>query len=480
MLGDDQRGNVALSEEAQRELAFYQKPTDPAFRDGLVLTDFQFRQWLNEGEGRVPQGYPRKGISLQRGFPRMGKLQRDYRDFLKHRGIDFFTLEEREEEDARQRAATGEQVGNNPGNAVPGTGTAGQVLSSEILASSIETALADYGAMMKTNMQVITTPTGEPLRIPTVDDTSMRAEIIGQAADASEDGSYASVANMGAVSFYDVELGALKYSTGVIKVPSELIRDSHYPVVSYIGARLGERLGRAWSEDYTLGKGWSVRNTANSAIKNAEPWGVVPAIRGAASGSGVDEVWTQDAHNKIITGTTHTASLAASSDSGEDKISYYDFVDVYTSLDPAYRARGEWMFNSTVLGILMKLSTGTTGYPLWMPGNIAGRIPPTVFGHPYVENTHMAEAVTSSDSGAAATQSVNDVIAVFGDFSTYMARNVDGLQLRVLNELYAESDQIGIIGFASTDANYLWREEDAKTGGRKNAPMKYMARKNKA
>lgn len=440
---------------ARRQANFYTSEVDPFFAGGISLNDFEFRQWIDPDDaGRLPGGRSQARVSLHRAFPRMGTLMRDYREFLQERGISFLT------EDEEQRAAiVNQQVGANPDGGGVAGGTAGQVLSSELLAPSIETAMLDFGAMMRTRMQVITTPTGEPLRMPTVDDTSKRAFITGQSLDVNDSDNYRTGTNRGAVDFDDISLGAHTYSSGSIRIPQQLIRDSHYPVVSYIGARIGERFGRAWSEHDTNGKGPQSGNN----YKNSQPWGVIPRIRGKDGTN-----YRQDTHNVKVVVADNTGLTVGT---GANQIEYADMVDVYTKLDPAYRVRGEWMFHSSFLGLLMKMSTGTTGYPIWMPGNIAGRVPSTVFGHPYVENTHMADNVADQSTDADLR-----VLAAFGDFSTFMARNVDGLAMRVLDEHYAEYNQIGIVGFASHDANYLWADSDKASSGREGAPFKYLYR----
>ena len=445
---------------SRRQDRFYTSEVDPFFAGGINLTDFEFRQWVDPDDaGRLPSGRQQARIVLNRAFPRMGSLQRDYRDFLDQLGIRHFTERELQEELQQRAPVVNQQTGANPDGGGVAGGTAGQVLSSELLGPSIETAMLDFGAMMNTRMQVITTPTGEPLRIPTVDDTSRRAFIVGQNLDVNDDANYRTGTNRGAVEFDDISLGAHTYSSGTVRIPQQLIRDSHYPVVNYIGARLGERFGRAWSEHDTNGKG----PVAGANYRNSQPWGIIPRIRGKDGNN-----YRQDAHNVKVVVADDTGLTVGT---GANQLEYGDLVDVYTKLDPAYRVRGEWMFHSSFLGLLMKMSTGTTGYPIWLPGNIAGRIPATVFGHPYVENTHMADNVADQS-----TDPDLRILACFGDFSTYMSRNVDGLAMRVLDELYAEYNQIGILGFASHDANYLWAEADSASGGRAGAPFKYMYR----
>ena len=59
-----------------------------------------------------------------------------------------------------------------------------------------------------------------------------------------------------------------------------------------------------------------------------------------------------------------------------------ELMNLYAAVRGPYRRNGAWMFNSTVLGLLMNLSNETNGLPIWLPGNIEGGEPARLLGRP--------------------------------------------------------------------------------------------------
>jgi HK97 family phage major capsid protein len=46
-------------------------------------------------------------------------------------------------------------------------------------------------------------------------------------------------------------------------------------------------------------------------------------------------------------------------------------------------------------------------------------------------------------------------LILYGDFSKYVVRDVREVRLLRLNELYAQTDQVGFVSFMRTDGNLL-------------------------
>lgn len=95
-------------------------------------------------------------------------------------------------------------------------------------------------------------------------------------------------------------------------------------------------------------------------------------------------------------------------------------IDHYYSLPAAYRARGTWLMNGTVLAAIRKLKLDTTY--IWQPSYQAGQ-PETILGRPVVEVPDMP------DVGSAAEP------IIFGDIATAY-RIVDRVALSILVNPY--------------------------------------------
>ena len=130
-----------------------------------------------------------------------------------------------------------------------------------------------------------------------------------------------------------------------------------------------------------------------------------------------------------------------------------EIIDLEHSVDPAYRPNSIWMFHDTILAAVRKLKDVTSGQYLWQPGMQAG-VPDRLLGYRYVVNQSMT-----------GTQAQAAKIVLFGDFSKYKIRDVAGVRLVRLDELFAQTDQVGFVAFLRSDGNLL----DAGT-----APIKHL------
>lgn len=132
-------------------------------------------------------------------------------------------------------------------------------------------------------------------------------------------------------------------------------------------------------------------------------------------------------------GSLVTAAVSGATSAAPTAISYLDLVSLYGALDPAYVGNSTWVFNNTVLRQLIALEDGFQR-PLFMPSMTSG-IPDKILGRPYVLNQDMV-------APAATTKSI-----LLGDMSKYVFRTVGGLEVLRLNERYAPSHQVGLVGF---------------------------------
>jgi HK97 family phage major capsid protein len=97
--------------------------------------------------------------------------------------------------------------------------------------------------------------------------------------------------------------------------------------------------------------------------------------------------------------------------------------------------------NDSTIKLVRKLKDTTNQY-LWQPGLQAGE-PDTLLGKPVYADPDMPAATTGL------------VSALFGDFSYYWIRDVNGIAFQRLNELYAENGQVGFRAYHRTDGKLL-------------------------
>jgi HK97 family phage major capsid protein len=264
----------------------------------------------------------------------------------------------------------------------------------------MEAAQKLFSGMRNSRATILRTDGGNDLPIPTANDTGNVGEIVGENVPVTG----------GDTTFGQVIMKAYKYSSKVVLVPFELLMDTAIDLESYLASILGERIGRIQNTHFTVGD-----NTN-------KPQG---AVNGAALGK--------------LGANGQTVS-----------VTYDDLVDLFHSVDVAYRTNSEFMLNDNSVKVLRKLKD-STGQPLWQPGMVAGQ-PDTILSRPYIVNNDMANMAASAKS------------ILFGDMSKYFIRDAMGQQLFRITDKYIESGQVGFLVFSRSDGRLV----DAGTN-----PIKY-------
>jgi len=278
-------------------------------------------------------------------------------------------------------------LGNTAGGYTVPTGFAAELVKS----------LKMWGPMLDPGVtRQLVTATGETVNWATNDDTSTVAAVVGENTE---------VTTPGDLVFGQKSLGAFKYTTGLIKVSLELAQDSAFNMEQVIRDAMAERLGRGVNAHLTTGAGTTV------------PFGVV---------------------------TRSTEGYENALDTGAATITLDDMIELFHSVDPAYRddPSAAWMFNDTTLKALRKIKDLDGNY-IWQPASVAGDVPATILGKPYVINQAMASVAFDAKP------------VVFGAMNRYIVRRVNEFALRRLEERYAEFGQIGFIGFARFDGELM-------------------------
>lgn len=336
--------------------------------------------------------------------------QEQARDDRRPRGEDRSSDRENADEEARDREPTYEDafrsyicfeeltpelravMRENRAQSV-GTDTAGGYTVPTGFLNELITAMVAYSPMFDENLvRQIVTASGNSLEIPTMDDTANQAVLIAENTAASEED----------LDFDQIVLGAYKYTSGLIKVSSELMQDSAINVEAEIRNAMAVRFGRGIGAALT---------TADGASK---PHGIVPA-----AGAGLT-----------------TAAAAA--------ITFDELIDLQHSVDPAYRRAPStaFMFNDDTLKALRKLKDNDGNY-IWQPANVQTGAPAMILNERYVINQGMADV--AADARA----------VIYGDMQKYAVRRVRDVGIRRLDELFAVSDQTAFVGFARVDGEIL-------------------------
>lgn len=261
------------------------------------------------------------------------------------------------------------------------------------LMNEIDIALLAFGGMMNVS-RIVTTAGGGTLNWPTLDDTSAKAVIVAEAGSTT-------VQDM---AFGRVQFGAYTYRD-LVKLSLEFLQDEATNVVGELGGLLGIRFARALNEHFTTGDG------------SGKPTGFAAASGGAAT----------------VTGSSASAITAD------------DIFDLLHGVDPAYRGMpsAAFMMNDSTLKAIKKLTIGTSDdRPLWIPSLRDGE-PSTLLGKPYVINQDMA------DIGASAK------CIAFGDWSKYIIRRVREVNIRRLDERFADDLSVGFLAFARYDGKLI-------------------------
>lgn len=271
------------------------------------------------------------------------------------------------------------------------TGTAGAYTIPSGFQNELETALKFYGSVRKV-ARLIKTTTGNPLPFPTMNDTqNVGAILSGSAAEAD-------------MSFNVVNFGSYTYTTKTITVPNELLQDSAFDLEAEIKKAFVDRIGRIQNTHFTVG------------TNSSQPQGIVPFAVTAADG---------------VTGTTGEAT----------SVTFDNLQDLVHSLDIAYRPGAKFMFHDATLQALSKLKDGYGRYLLEAGVNTGAA--DKIWGYDYVVNNDMPVMAANANS------------ILFGEFSKYVIRDIDGYSIKRLNELQALSNATVFVGFARADARGL-------------------------
>lgn len=259
------------------------------------------------------------------------------------------------------------------------------------LFQGLEQQLKAFGGV-RSVATVIKTDNGNPIHWAKTDNTSRKAAIVGENTTTSNT----------SITYSKISMGCFTYRSAVYPLSIELAQDAGFDIGSHIGQVLGESVARKLSDDYTTGAGTTL------------PYG-------------------------FLTEATSAATTAATTD-----VTFNEIIDLYHSVDSSYRTNAKFMMNDATLAILRK-KVDDNNRPLFMDFNqgYANGGGLTLLGKEIVVNNSMP-AMTAGLKAIA-----------FGDFSKYICRDVNEVQVKVLNELYALDGSIAFVVFYRGDARLV-------------------------
>ena len=202
-------------------------------------------------------------------------------------------------------------------------------------------------------------------------------------------------------SFGVITLGAHKL-TSIIKVSEELLNDSVFDLEQYISKEFVRRMAAAEENAFINGTG------------TGRPTGILQTAE---------------------TGKTTAAAAAITAD---------EVIDLYHSLRSPYRKNAVFIANDSTVKAVRQLKD-SNGMYLWQPGLKEGQ-PDTLIGNRIISSAYMPEIGAGKKP------------ILFGDISYYWIADRQGRTFQRLNELYAETGQVGFRTFQRVDGKLTLAE----------------------
>lgn len=246
-------------------------------------------------------------------------------------------------------------------------------------------------------------PTAESLGVPTLDADPDDADWTTELATGDEDSSMA---------FGKRKLHPHPYAKR-IKVSRDLLK--RLPgVEAFVKARLSYKFGITEEKGFLLGSG------------AGQPLGLF-----TASNDGIPTTRDVSADNSATAPT------------------FNGLINAKYSLKGQYWGKADWMFHRDCLKIISKI-TDSEGQYVWRESVRTGE-PDKLLGRPF----YMSEYVPN-------TFTTGQYVGILGDFSYYWIADALDMEIQRLVELYAETNQVGLIGRKKSDGQPVLAEAFAR------------------
>lgn len=281
---------------------------------------------------------------------------------------------------------------------VKGTATAGGNTVPTSFYGQLMQHLIEVAGIMKTRPTVLNTDSGENLEIPKTT-AHGSAAIVGEGVAIAE----------GDPTFGKITLSAFKYGT-LIQISRELLTDTGVDLQGYLAMQAGRALGNAFGAHAITGTGTTM------------PRGVVTDASAGVTGE-----------NTAAGAPAGTAPVVGAPTA--DKL-----IDLYHSVIEPYRASRScaWLMRDATVASVRKLKDGQGQY-LWQPSLQVGD-PNTLLGKPVYTDPTVAGIAGGAKS------------VVFGDFSTYFVRLVNGIRFERSDDFAFDRDTVTFRALLRADA----------------------------
>ena len=238
--------------------------------------------------------------------------------------------------------------------------------------------LIEVSGILAAGPTVLNTTSGEQIQIPKTTAHSTGA-LTAEAAAISESDP----------TFGQVPLDAYKYAV-LLQVSNELLTDTSVDLEGYLSMQAGRAIGNAFGVHAITGSG------------SAQPNGVVT---GSTLG---------------VTGATSVAGVP----------NFDNLIDLYHSVIGPYRNSPScgWLLRDSTVATIRKVKDSDGQY-LWQPSLQIG-VPDTLLGKPVRTDPNVAATATSAKS------------VLFGDFSQYFVRFVNGVRFERSDDYAFNSDLV--------------------------------------
>ncbi len=200
----------------------------------------------------------------------------------------------------------------------------------------------------------------------------------------------------------------------LVKISRKLLRLSALPIENLVRDRLAYKFAITENKKFLTGSG------------AGQPLGVM-----TASNDGIPT------SRDVSTDNTTTAITADG------------LINALYSLKGAYQANASWIFHRDAMKMIRKLKDGQNNY-LWQPG-LASNQPDTLLGRPFLLDENMSNTFTTGL-----------YVGIVGDFSYYWIADAVSMEMQRVDELYAETNQVGFIARMDVDGQPVLGEAFAR------------------
>jgi HK97 family phage major capsid protein len=370
---------------------------------GAVRNGSERRSNFSGGTPDRPSDAP--SLRTSRNFARLGVDPHEYHEAQE----EWMRKGERLEERHRRVLAPGacNERGELRNTQNVTFGTDGAFLLSPIMANRVLEAERAFYGVENLGAEVMTVGGGSEFLFPSVDDTTRRAQPVGEGADDS--------ANRARLAFALDKFDIFKYGTPSIVITRECLEDPQYDVAGIVQRALSNSLKNAATEDFVVGDGIG------------RPLGLMPALQAGK----VTANTNQPNYFRVLTATSGA-------------VTPQDFLNLIAGVGDLYKMAPNsryGMSSGTLLSAVMAFN-GSDGHPIFRNKQTEG--PPTVIhGREYRLASYMASltGTTSQTSGRA--------FATYGDHSAYKVGLSSSIALRRFDQVpeAANVDGIAFKGF---------------------------------